>query len=188
MEKLNRSKLNIKELNLSSPLCFSRLKSLKERYKFDFDVYLPSKGINLQRDLVWSLEQKQQLILSVFKERIGSYNSIKMIPPLSAVQHEYNDGSKVYQIIDGKQRLSTLFAFMDNEFYILVDNECYFYNDLSDDLKGIIDSYYPLITVKYSYDDEPVSDQDKIDWFEMINYFGTPLEVEHLNKLKTNGK
>jgi hypothetical protein len=36
-------------------------------YTVDFDVYLPSKGKNLQRPFCWTLEQKRELILSVLK-------------------------------------------------------------------------------------------------------------------------
>ena len=35
---------------------------IEGRYDLDFDVPLPSKGMNLQRPLVWALLQKQQLI------------------------------------------------------------------------------------------------------------------------------
>lgn len=37
-------------------------------YKIDFDVFLPSIGKNLQRPKVWTIAQKQQLIISVFKD------------------------------------------------------------------------------------------------------------------------
>ena len=33
--------------------------------KIDFDVFLPTKGINLQRGFVWILQQKQDLIQSI---------------------------------------------------------------------------------------------------------------------------
>ncbi len=36
---------------------------------FDFEVYLPTKGTNLQRELVWTLEQKKELIKSIILER-----------------------------------------------------------------------------------------------------------------------
>jgi len=45
---------------------FYSMRMLK-KYTLDFDVYLPSIGKNLQRPFVWTLEQKQALILSVLK-------------------------------------------------------------------------------------------------------------------------
>jgi len=35
----------------------------------DWDVFLPTKGMNLQRGFVWTLEQKRELIYSVFMGR-----------------------------------------------------------------------------------------------------------------------
>lgn len=185
--KLEKKDLNIKELNLSSPLYFSTLKYFRTHYKVDFDVYLPTKNLNLQRGSVWSLEQKQALIQSVFKQRLGSYNGIKIIPSLSAVQKEINKDEKIFEIIDGKQRLTTLYSFLDGEFPILIKGEEYRFNDLSDELQRIIYGFPMEIVVKYSYPDEPVTDQEKIDWFEMINFFGTPQELEHLQNIQ-NGK
>ena len=74
------------------------------RLTFDFDVYLPSKTMNLQRPLVWTQAQKEALIESIIVKRF--------IPPISAI---YTDES-VYQVIDGKQRLTTLIAYLNNEF------------------------------------------------------------------------
>ena len=44
----------------------------------DWDVYLPTKQMNLQRPLVWTLEQKQELIYSIFKGI--------QLPPISLIQ------------------------------------------------------------------------------------------------------
>lgn len=38
------------------------MRGIDRDYTFDFNVYLPSKGFNLQRDFVWELYQKQQFI------------------------------------------------------------------------------------------------------------------------------
>jgi hypothetical protein len=38
--------------------------------------------------------------------------------------------------------------------------------------------------VAYSYPDVPITDDQKIAWFEMINFAGTPQDIEHLNNLK----
>jgi len=36
----------------------------------------------------------------------------------------------------------------------------------------------------FSYEDEPISDDDKIRWFNQLNFAGTPQEQDHVNKLK----
>jgi hypothetical protein len=38
--------------------------------------------------------------------------------------------------------------------------------------------------VAYEYHDALISDEWKIAWFEMINFAGTPQDIEHLNNLK----
>lgn len=61
----------------------------------DFDILLPTKNKNLQRPLVWTLFQKQQLIISILK-------GIR-IPSITVLVREH----KHYQVVDGKQRLTT---------------------------------------------------------------------------------
>lgn len=57
-----------------------------------------------QRDLVWTLKQKQSLIESIFElKNTGSLTLIR--------DENYN-----YEILDGKQRLSTVFDFMMDKF------------------------------------------------------------------------
>ena len=36
----------------------------------------------------------------------------------------------------------------------------------------------------FSYDTEQISDDDKIRWFNQLNFAGTPQEQEHIDKLK----
>ena len=92
------------------------------RLKFDFDVWLPSKGMNLQRPLVWTLGQKQALIESVIIRRF--------IPPISAI-YTIDD---VYQVIDGKQRLNALISYLDNQFEFCG----YFHADLPSEYRQAI--------------------------------------------------
>lgn len=149
-------------------------------YKIDFDVFLPSINKNLQRPLVWTLEQKQALILSIFKETY--------IPPVCVIQHKDNSDNRKLEIIDGKQRLSTMIAFYNNEFPIIVKDNAYYFKELSPELQSRYKFTDVIMSVAYSYDYEPsakISDESKIAWFEMINFAGTPQDIEHLNNLKT---
>jgi uncharacterized protein with ParB-like and HNH nuclease domain len=146
-------------------------------YLVDFDVYLPSKGKNLQRDFVWTIEQKQELIFSILK-------NIK-IAPLALIQHEDEKGVRTIKVIDGKQRLSTMFSFYRNEFPIVVNGESYFYNDLEETAQKEISMYRVQGDIAYEYFDAMISDDEKIKWFEMINFFGTPQDKSHLENLKS---
>lgn len=146
-------------------------------YTFDFDVYLPTKNMNLQRDLVWNLQQKQELILSVIKGMdIQTFTVIIYTDKITK--------DKIFKIIDGKQRLTTLLSFMNNEFPVILLGDKYLFVDLPEDIKHCIEMLDMHFNQAYEYYDKLISDDDKINWFERLNYSGTPQEVEHLNKLK----
>lgn len=150
---------------------------------FDFEVFLPSKNMNLQRELVWTPFQKEQLIYSVLK-------GIKL-PPIYVLKYfkteeDYSKRDHIYQVIDGKQRLTTLLSFINSEFYITWKGGSYYFKDLHPYLQS---DFYNCITsnIGYDYPDKRISDDEKIKWFEMINFAGTPQDLQHLQNVK-NGK
>lgn len=161
--------------------CIDRLRDLVD---FDFNVYLPSIQMNLQRDLVWSREQKQALILTILRDQ--------KISPIIVIQSEAERKERTryqWQVIDGKQRLTTIFSFLSFEFSINYNGVDYFFNDLPQDCQKQIRQYDEFVVdVHYSYSDEPISDQTKIDLFEDINWLGTPQDISHMNKLKNSEK
>jgi len=130
------------------------------RKNIDFDVFLPTLGKNLQRGYVWTLQQKRDLIWSIFFER--------NIPNLSFFIQEI-DGEDFIQVIDGKQRLSTLLDFYNNKFHLEIENGLYYYNDLPKDYKSAIDCFHFNTYVIY----DNLTDQQKVEWFNLINYSGT---------------
>lgn len=140
--------------------------------EFDFDMFLPSKGKNLQRPLIWSLFQKQQLIISILK-------GIR-VPGITVVVLEH----KLYQIIDGKQRLNAISSFLKGDFAIEFNGGYYFISDLGEWAERAITHYSIEGDIYYEYDDNRMSDDDKIKLFEQINFAGTPQDIEHLNNLK----
>ena len=75
----------------------------------DWNVYLKTKDKYLQRDFVWNIEQKRELIYSIL---IGRHI------PHCAVINSFQSKEDVYLIIDGKQRLSSIFDFIDNKYAI----------------------------------------------------------------------
>ena len=160
----------------STTLFFSRIKDLSKK-KIDMDVYLPSKKCNLQREKVWTLQQKRELIMSIFIER--------WIPNICVMSLIDNDDEKedIVQIIDGKQRLTTFIDFLNNEFSIVLEDKEYFFKDLPADYQNTYLYYDIMCQRAYEDYDRRFTDEDKIDWFKRINFFGTPQEVDHLNKL-----
>lgn len=146
----------------------------------DFDVML-SNGQPLQRPLVWSLIQKQSLILSILKD--------KNIQPIIAIIGGKNDDN--YKIIDGKQRLTTIQSFLDNEFPIIFDNEEYYFNDFDDASKCslihkniLVSGIYERIVKGIKYDTVPYTDEELVNLFDYINYSGTPQDADHIVNLK----
>jgi hypothetical protein len=141
-------------------------------YALDFDVTLPSLGINLQRPFCWTLEQKQELIMSVLK-------GIKL-PPVALIHynHEY------FQVIDGKQRIGTMLEFYDGNFPIIFEEQEYYFKDLDPRAKHEIADYYFIGDVGYEYPEQPIADEVKIAWFNLINFAGTPQDKEHMLTLQ----
>lgn len=139
--------------------------------KLDFDVYLPTRNKNLQRDFVWNLDQKRELILSVLYGRHITHLSI------------INKSDDTFEIIDGKQRLSTMIDFYNDKFTILLENKEYYYKDLPEDYKLAIKSLnirYYIVNEEF---EKPITDEDKISWFKFLNFAGTPQEKEYLDSL-----
>lgn len=154
----------------------SWLKFMTEK-NIDFEVYLPTKNKNLQRDFVWDILQKRELIWSILMNRhIPRMAMINII-----TEDTGTDG--VYQVIDGKQRLSTMIDFYNNKFHLEIDNKFYLYIDLPEDYQRVIAFYaIPYLVVNEDYGNK-ITDNDKINWFKYINFAGTPQDVEHLREL-----
>jgi uncharacterized protein with ParB-like and HNH nuclease domain len=151
----------------------------KYGYKFDFDVYLETYGCNLQRDFVWTLQQKQEFIFSLIKN--------VNIPQVAIIiySEENEESHSIYKVIDGKQRLSTVMSFLKDEFPITVDDEDYLFSELPKDIKFMIEHYSPTAQIAYSYYDDKISDDDLIKWFNLLNFAGTEQEKSHKDKLNS---
>lgn len=150
-------------------------------YKYDFDVYLPTYEINLQRPYVWEHCQQNEFILSILLE--------KPIDPVIIVQHindvNRRDVTTVNYVIDGKQRLMTIQKFVHNEFPIIVRHKEYYWRDFDEEARMFFKSRVNYITgtVYYSYEDNLVTDDMKIILFNFYNFAGTPQTEEHKNRL-----
>ncbi len=149
-----------------------RIKSLNENYKLDFNVFLPSINKNLQRDLVWTLFQKREIIWSILLER--------HIPNICAI-NTYNE---TLQIIDGKQRLSAMLDYINDKFTLEISNEEYLFSQLPLEYQREISCFTPIFLTIDEHSKLIISDQEKINWFALINFAGTPQDIEHMNNLK----
>ena len=156
----------------------------RSKIEIDFNVFLPTirnkktgqLGINLQREFCWTLEEKQELIISIIK-------GIKL-PPLAIISY-IDDSDRcnqkhVYKIIDGKQRLSTIISFINNEFPIIVEGIEFFYKDFDNITLNEFNKTPISGFMAVSYYDKPIPDKAIYDWFVMLNFAGKKVDKEHL--------
>jgi hypothetical protein len=131
---------------------------------------------DFQRNLVWQPKQKSELI-----------ESILMGIPLPLI-YVKEDERGVYIIVDGKQRLSTLFEFINNEFAltnlsILKDkNGCWFEDLTPMEQNKIEDCSLTLHVIK-----APTSDRVTFDLFDRVNRGGTRLNNQEMRNALYQG-
>ncbi len=123
----------------------------------------------VQRDLVWTLSQKQLLIDSIIKD----YD----IPKLYF--REVNEDGKKYEIINGQQRLNAILSFMRDEFSLPADADPYqgvqlagvIWSQMSSDLQIEFSSRTLDIVILQGYTDEETDET----FLRLQN--GTPLKA-----------
>jgi hypothetical protein len=171
----------IKELRAGAPVSVDQRTSLLwylNREAIDWDVFLPTKGFNLQRGLVWTPEQKQELIYSMFMGR--------HIPDISVISRPVaGTSTEMLEIIDGKQRLSTMLSFYQGAFAILLEGKLFNFKDLPEDYQQVVKYQKVQMNVVLEPIGKPISDNEKIQWFKHINFAGTPQDKLHIEKLVT---
>lgn len=129
-----------------------------------------------QREKVWSSKQKSELIESL----------IMGIPIPVFYVKEKSDG--VYVVVDGKQRLTTLFEYIDNKFSldklsILKDYHGRKFSDLSPlDQNKIEDCSLNLNVIK-----APTSDRVTFDLFDRVNRGGTRINNQEMRNALYQG-
>ncbi|HFC9438880.1 TPA: DUF262 domain-containing protein, partial [Vibrio cholerae] len=123
-----------------------------------------------QRKSIWSDEQQSLLIDSILKNI--------PIPPIFLREHIDKQGKTSFEVIDGKQRLTSIFRFIDNEISTIDDDTDPLHDDWlagltfsdlenNDGFESILEEFwrYPLpIEYVYTKDDKVV---DKI--FDRLN-------------------
>lgn len=85
------------KIEIAENICIRVKDLLRDRHRLDFNAIY-------QRGLVWSLAQKRAYIHNLF-------NGIAKITPTLVDEIRDNENESVLEVLDGKQRLTTLFDF-----------------------------------------------------------------------------
>ena len=146
-------------------------------YNWDFDIFLPTRGINLQRPLVWTDKQKGELVFSIYSQRY--------IPAIYLIFKW--DKDKTFEVLDGKQRLNAMMGFLEDEFPVAFNGVDYLFSELPNDYQKFYESHAPVFRVIHE-GQTPFTDDQKIRWFGLINFAGTPQDEAHMESLKQHIK
>ncbi|MGL5751107.1 MAG: DUF262 domain-containing protein [Paraclostridium sp.] len=126
-----------------------------------------------QRDLVWTLKQKRSYIENLFKEKA-------VISPTIVLNWE-NHKEDAYEVLDGKQRLTTIFDFIENKFSL--SNKKYF-KDLSMSDANFILYHDVRYTRIEKIDNTNLTLDEKVELFLEVNELGTKMSDKHIEKVK----
>lgn len=136
-----------------------------------FDSIVYHFGIDIepeyQRGLVWQLEDKQKLIDSIFKGiDIGKFVFIR---------RDFDEKGALYEILDGKQRLTTIIEYREDRFRFngLLFSELHPYDQSH--IKG-----YHIATAEIT---NPTKEQI-YKYFLRLNTGGKPIDISHLQKVE----
>lgn len=142
-------------------------------------VYMNGAKHYYQRDFVWSLENKQCLVDSIY-QHVGCGSIILRSRSWEELDQMADNGDELafYDVVDGKQRLHTIIEFINN---IFPDSQGNYYNDLSRTSKRkFLDhqlfSYFEM---------ENATDKEVIAQFLKVNFSGIPQSKEHIEYVKS---
>lgn len=135
-----------------------------------------------QRDFVWTLNDKQLLIESIYKY-IDCGKIVLRERKIKEVEDNWKNGDKSmcwYDVVDGKQRLKALEEFVTDKF---PDYDGNYFSDLSrwaqmQFLRSKVFTYCQL--------GNNSTDETTIRTFLMVNHTGKPMDrehIEHVNKI-----
>jgi uncharacterized protein with ParB-like and HNH nuclease domain len=133
--------------------------------EYDDELIIP----DYQRDLVWTLKQKQDLILSIlFGNPIGDFIFKK-------VKYKGSTTHIIWSVIDGQQRMNAIKGFVTNEFNLPDGRK---FEDLEYwDIREFIDGYQ-----LQSYVVGDISKEAELELYFKRNFGGTAHSLEDLKR------
>jgi len=129
-----------------------------------------------QRDFVWTINEEQLLIDSIYKDvscgsiliRKRSWEELEKMAANGETELAFND------IVDGKQRLNTIRKFLNNE---ITDSYGNYFMDLSNHAQNDFLSHQLFTYAEM----ESATDDDVLYQFLKLNFSGIPQSKEHID-------
>lgn len=130
-----------------------------------------SSGIDMtpsyQRDYVWGEKDRINLLDSIFNNiSIGTF---------VLARRSYGTKNELYEVIDGKQRISAIVDFYLNKF----EYAGLSYNNLS----YVDQQWFKRFSISVAHIEEP-TDEEKMKVFLMLNTTGKVMDKYHLDKVR----
>lgn len=130
----------------------------------DFDL-----NPSYQRNYIWDKHNAQELLFSIF-------NGLP-IGGISIIEKKITSSGPYIEIVDGKQRSTTIYQFYNNEIpYITKDKKEIYFKDMS-----IVDQrhFKNQLTLPVSVLAADISELDKYRYFYAVNFAGVPINSSH---------
>ena len=134
-----------------------------------------------QRDLCWTVKDERLLIDSIYNH-IQCGTIILRKRSWEYIENEIKSGNHdvaFYDIVDGKQRLNTLYRFFHDKF---TDSQGNYWSDLSEHAQRVF-----LSTQIFGYAElmESATDEDVLQSFLTVNFAGRPMSKQHIDYVKS---
>ena len=155
--------------------------SLKNK-SFDFDDPIQRSAEQ------WDINKKRKLIDSILREY--PIDPVRVIDKVEKVG-ESGRAKHTYIVIDGKQRLQTVLAFLNNRFALTSEISADFldgkteakFSELSEEVKNKFNDY----NLGFYEADDTITEEEKREIFERQNS-GKPLTKAQMNSVKLSGE
>lgn len=137
--------------------------------------------IYYQRGFVWTLEQKQELLQSIYKGMTIGRIVIRE-NDIDKVFKESDAGNSeicFHDVVDGKQRLNAISEFIQNKF---CDLNGMYWDDFSQSSKKIFGNYMGL---SYFELYEKTTDEETLSEFLVVNHGGVEQTKQHMDFVKS---
>lgn len=168
VNSLHRKKMYDTIIEKNSNMCMS-FKSLYNNYYKKGVIFFDP---DYQRDFVWTEKQQEDYILNLF------YEMAEIRPTI--VEYYDESGDYVMEILDGKQRLTTLIMFLEDKI------RCcgHLFSELCESDRKFILNYNVRYTRINARDFSKPSNNTLYQLFYEINVLGTKISDSHIDKIK----